>query len=150
MFFSFFFSTRNHSNLKVKACTKWLLTNESLFSDAAILEIQLPTGYSQSKQSVDEYVKRSKITNLKFGLIQARQAVFVFDHVYPRRTCVRFQVDRWHPVANSSAHLLARIYESNRPGTSVLIQLHFSQVIAICDLRLATNSCHSVSNLRTF
>ena len=79
--YRYLYSGRNQSSLDVEACARWLLTNESLFSDLAVMEIDLPTGYLQARQLVDDYVNAGLIPNLKKAHISPRIAVFMFDHV---------------------------------------------------------------------
>jgi hypothetical protein len=93
----YLYSGRNQSSLDVEACARWLLTNESLFSDLAVMEIDLPTGYLQVRQAVDDYVDAGLIPNLKRARISPRIAVFMFDHVSQSIDSSRFSLCSSNP-----------------------------------------------------
>ncbi|XP_064467422.1 CD109 antigen-like [Ornithodoros turicata] len=109
------YSGRNRSHINIKSCAKWKLTRVSPTSGAAVLELDIPTGYMNYRPALDTYVKEGSVPHLRMAKVLPRTAVFMFDHLVSNWTCINFLIQRWYPVANSTRYLKAKVYEYNIP-----------------------------------
>uniref|UniRef100_T1K1D6 Alpha-macroglobulin receptor-binding domain-containing protein n=2 Tax=Tetranychus urticae TaxID=32264 RepID=T1K1D6_TETUR len=106
---------RNNSHINYRACSQWILTEESTSSGMAVLDLTIPTGYIIQQQDLDAYVKSGKVRNLKEAKFSERKALFYFDYLDSNPICVTFTTQRWYPVANMSRFIPARVYDYYAP-----------------------------------
>lgn len=72
---------RNNSHITYRACSQWILTNESDSSGMAVLDLTIPTGYVVLQPELDAYVQSGRVKNLKEARYSERKVVFYFDYV---------------------------------------------------------------------
>ncbi|XP_053203111.1 CD109 antigen-like isoform X2 [Panonychus citri] len=106
---------RNNSHISYRACSQWILSEESSSSGMAVLDLTIPTGYMIQQQDLDAYVKSGKVRNLKEAKYSERKALFYFDYLDSNPVCVTFTAQRWYPVANMSRFIPARVYDYYAP-----------------------------------
>ncbi|XP_054157976.1 CD109 antigen-like, partial [Oppia nitens] len=109
------YSGRNKSRIAIKSCAKWLLTQKRNISGIAVMELTIPTGYWQHKAVIDSYVEKRSVRQLSEAKVLGRSATFMFDYLDHNWNCVDFTIERWHPVANLTRWLKARVYDLYEP-----------------------------------
>uniref|UniRef100_A0A0P4W2L0 Alpha-macroglobulin receptor-binding domain-containing protein n=1 Tax=Scylla olivacea TaxID=85551 RepID=A0A0P4W2L0_SCYOL len=109
------FYGRNNSHLRFTACQRWTYTEESETSGVAVVEMHLPSGYYVMQDDLIRLVQSRKVRNLRWAYRTTTQVKFFFNHLDTERTCVSYEVERWHPVANHSRYNMARVYDLYQP-----------------------------------
>uniref|UniRef100_T1IN02 CD109 antigen n=1 Tax=Strigamia maritima TaxID=126957 RepID=T1IN02_STRMM len=107
------YSGRNASTLHIYSCQRWTYVEESPVSGAAVLELEIPTGYYQYQPILEKIVEnenRGLRKNIRRIKITERKL-----HLDTRFTCLNLNVQRWFPVANLTQYLRARIYDYYAP-----------------------------------
>ncbi|XP_050294787.1 CD109 antigen [Anthonomus grandis grandis] len=127
---------RNQSHITYISCQRWSNLNESDRSGQAVLDVTIPTGYIVQQQDLDAYVMSRRIRNLQRAKYQERKVLFYFDYLDSEDTCVRFTIERWHPVANMSRYLSARVYDYYAPEryNETIINAHSTYMLDICQV----------------
>ena len=72
---------RNKSHINVTACVKWLALDEAPHSGAAVLEVEMPSGYGFVQSDGNEVIKKPKYSFLRDVLIAKNKVVWMFDRV---------------------------------------------------------------------
>ncbi|XP_076035144.1 CD109 antigen-like [Oratosquilla oratoria] len=109
------YSGRNNSRVHITTCSRWTNTEEAETSGLAVTEIHLPSGYYVMQDDLIELVQSGVVRNLRWALRTDTQVKFFFNFLDTEETCVSYEVERWHPVANHSRYNMARIYELYQP-----------------------------------
>ncbi|XP_022255098.1 CD109 antigen-like [Limulus polyphemus] len=109
------FFGQNSSVITFQTCQSWTNLAESHASGLAVLEMDIPTGYTIPQLELDNYVRSGQIKNLRQAKYRNRRVYFYFDYLNSYETCVSFTAHRWHPVANLSRHLEVKIYDYYAP-----------------------------------
>ncbi|XP_043206412.1 CD109 antigen-like [Amphibalanus amphitrite] len=110
---------RNKSIIHVEACYRWVRTEESETSGAAVLEVEMPSGYRIDQHVANANVRRHKRNPnnaLMSGKISPDKIYWFIDRAYSNFTqCFDWTIFRRHLVANYTAYRSARIYEYFAP-----------------------------------
>ncbi|XP_045132663.1 CD109 antigen-like [Portunus trituberculatus] len=109
------FYGRNNSHLRFTACQRWTYTEESETSGVAVVEMHLPSGYYVMQDDLIRLVQSRQVRNLRWAYRTTTQVKFFFNHLDTEETCVSYEVERWHPVANHSRYNMARVYDLYQP-----------------------------------
>ncbi|XP_069981512.1 CD109 antigen [Penaeus vannamei] len=109
------FYGRNNSHLEITTCQKWTDMEEAETSGVAVVEVHLPSGYYVMQDYLIDLVNSRTVRNLRWALRTDTQVKFFFNHLDNEDTCVTYEVERWHPVANHSRYNMARVYDLYQP-----------------------------------
>ncbi|XP_050702984.1 LOW QUALITY PROTEIN: CD109 antigen-like [Eriocheir sinensis] len=109
------FYGRNNSHLRFTACQRWTNLEESETSGVAVVEVHLPSGYYVMQDDLIRLVESRTVRNLRWAYRTSTQVKFFFNNLDSEETCVTYEVERWHPVANHSRYNMARVYDLYQP-----------------------------------
>ncbi|KAK8743475.1 hypothetical protein OTU49_001098 [Cherax quadricarinatus] len=109
------FSGRNNSYLEITTCQRWTYTEEAATSGVAVVEVHLPSGYYVMQDYLIHLVNSRTVRNLRWALRTDTQVKFFFNHLDTNETCLTYEIERWHPVANHSRYNMARVYDLYQP-----------------------------------
>ncbi|XP_076069383.1 CD109 antigen-like [Oratosquilla oratoria] len=105
----------NKSRITTTVCARWVATDLSPTSHAAMVEIEAPTGYMVYQPSGNAFVRRARKTSFP-QIIDAKMTpefnYFQFEHIPSSiMQCFSFDLERWFPAANHTSVRSATIFE---------------------------------------
>ncbi|KAI0235992.1 hypothetical protein LSAT2_013430 [Lamellibrachia satsuma] len=126
---------RNASHMEMTVCARWVRTDIAPTSGAAVLEVDIPTGYHTQKQLLRRHQWTGPIYSLRSRFTK-QKVVLYFEYLNNTRSCWYFTAERWYPVANMTIQNRVRVYSTYEPAlhnttiytTMNLFHLHICQV----------------------
>ncbi|XP_039278846.1 uncharacterized protein LOC120348824 [Nilaparvata lugens] len=114
----------------------WWIRKWPATSGAAVLEVDIPTGYSLVESEAERLSKSGVHPSLRDAKIVDGKTVWFFDHVDRRMRCFNHTVRRWFPVANMTLHRQAIIYEITARETfeQILVNSTPLYILNICEV----------------
>nr|BAR45628.1 macroglobulin complement-related 2 [Niponia nodulosa] len=133
---SVIYKGRNSSQILMRSCQKWTLTNESIASGMAVLEVDIPTGYIIQQQDLDAYVLSQKVRNLRRARYYERKAYFYFEYLDDYLNCLEFTMERWYPVANVTRFVPVKVYDYYAPErfNETMFDMYTLYMLDICQV----------------
>ncbi|GLH03267.1 Uncharacterized protein GBIM_09200 [Gryllus bimaculatus] len=106
-----FYSTfRNKSSITIESCMRWIL-NDPPVSGAAVLELEIPTGYHLLESEAIQIAASRTHPTLRDGRTLEGKTAWYFDYIPQEWTCFNHTIRRWFPVANMTLYRQAMLYE---------------------------------------
>ncbi|XP_066991727.2 CD109 antigen isoform X2 [Anabrus simplex] len=126
---------RNKSVITIQSCMRWT-REDPVMSGAAVLEVDLPTGYYLLESNAVKTVRSSEYINLRDAKTVEGKTIWFFDHVERQWACFNQTVYRWYPVANLTLHRQALLYEAYAREHFVQVLLNSTPlyVLNICEV----------------
>ncbi|XP_042874715.1 CD109 antigen-like [Penaeus japonicus] len=130
---------RNKTLITTTACARWVAEDVSSTSHAAMLEIDMASGYILPQPNANAAVKRNRKTfpELVNSLSTADKIFWQFQFVPSKqRQCFSFSARRRFPVANLTAIRSATIFELFAPEhfESVVINVTSLAALDVCEV----------------
>ncbi|XP_063236923.1 thioester-containing protein 1 allele S1-like [Bacillus rossius redtenbacheri] len=131
----FYPPSRNKSAVTIESCFRWTRRQPPV-SAAAVLEVQLPTGYGLLESEAVALVASGAHPTLRDARSVPGRTIWFFDHIPPDWTCFNHTVRRWFPVANMTQHRQALLYEAHAREhfEQVLVSSTPLYVLSICEV----------------
>ncbi|XP_071127944.1 CD109 antigen-like isoform X2 [Mytilus edulis] len=114
------------NSMKVKTCTRWLLTGAS---GMAVQEIGIPTGFDADVESIGQVAGLKKIEQ------ENRKVIIYFDEITTTPLCVTMESIRTGLVAKTQPSAV-RVYDYYQPDNQVtkFYQSHVLKNSSVCDV----------------
>ncbi|ROT83360.1 hypothetical protein C7M84_023454 [Penaeus vannamei] len=136
---------RNKSICNVEICARWTNLEESPQSSAAVIEVEVPTGYVAYQLDLERSIYRAQMSgnfpSLRdviggHGDTFARKTVWFFDYIPGNTTwCFEYVMKRWYPVANLTRVRMATIYEQYQPERFQMVMLNSTvNTLDVCEV----------------
>ncbi|XP_064122031.1 thioester-containing protein 1 allele S1-like [Macrobrachium nipponense] len=135
-----YLSPRNKTHIRVSVCTRWLATDISPDSHAALLEVDNPSGYFFEIQMANDHaslVRRTKLPQLMNAKSTPKKMFYQFHHIPgDKKVCFDYITERRFPVANHTAVRSATIFEQFAPEhfQTTVINATPLAVLDICEV----------------
>lgn len=140
-----FLPFRNRSIGLVNVCLRWLYLEGAPNSGAAVLDVELPSGYVLFQPEADEIVSESRRVGgatLRHGIgsdnhYHERSAVWFFDSVPgDKDVCVNYTIRRWLAVSNMTQIRRALVYEQYQPEHFQMEMVNATTlyVLSVCEV----------------
>ncbi|CAG2069160.1 unnamed protein product [Timema podura] len=85
-------------------------------SGAAVLEVEIPTGYHLLESEATKIVQSGVHPTLQDARTIEGKTIWFFDHITSEWTCFNHTVQRWFPVANMTLYRQAFLYDAFARG----------------------------------
>ncbi len=96
-----YFHGRNKSEITIKSCFSWTLTEESNTSGMAMLVVDIPSGYIILQPDANKIVRNRAVPEMRDAdVTKPGKTIWYFDHIPAERRCFDHTVRRYYPVAN--------------------------------------------------
>ena len=131
------FHGRNKSEITIKSCFSWTLTEEGSTSGMAMLIVDIPSGYIMLQPDANRIVKRGVIPQLKDAdVLKEGKTIWYFDHIPAEEQCFEHTVRRYYPVANLTRTRQAVIVEPLRPERFFVRTFNATSlyILSICEV----------------
>ncbi|CAB3361002.1 Hypothetical predicted protein [Cloeon dipterum] len=131
----FYSEFRNKSKITIHTCFRWVRPSP-LTSGAAVLEVDLPTGYHMLESDAISLARSGVHPTLREGLTVTGKTIWYFEHITPEWSCFNHSVIRWYPAANISLHRSVFLYEmyARERFVQVLFNSTPLYVLNICEV----------------
>ncbi len=132
-----YFYGRNKSEIAIKSCFSWTLTEESPTSGMAMLVVDIPSGYIMLQPDANRLVKGKVVPELKDAdVTKPGKTIWYFDHVPAYTQCFEHTVRRYYPVANLTRTRQAVIVEPLRPERFFVRTFNATSlyILSICEV----------------
>ena len=131
------FHGRNKSEITIRSCFSWTLTDESPTSGYAMLVVDIPSGYIMLQPDANKIVKRKSVPQLKDAdVLKEGKTIWYFDHIPAYTQCFEHTVRRYYPVANLTRTRQAVIVEPLRPERFFVRTFNATSlyILSICEV----------------
>uniref|UniRef100_A0A1B6EA02 Alpha-2-macroglobulin domain-containing protein n=1 Tax=Clastoptera arizonana TaxID=38151 RepID=A0A1B6EA02_9HEMI len=131
-----YYSTyRNKSIITIQSCLRWVRSLPP-YSSAAVLEMEIPTGYHLLESEAENIAKSGVHPTLRDGKTAEGKTVWFFDKVEQEWSCFNHTIRRWYPVANLTKYRQAILYESTARERFVQVLFNSTPlyVLNICEV----------------
>ncbi|KAI0207911.1 Complement C3 [Lamellibrachia satsuma] len=126
---------RNGSHMEMNICIRWVRTDIAPNSGAAVLEVDIPTGY-HVKWAVLQDHRLDGAVRVMLSKFAYHKVIMGIEFLNNSRNCFFIPAERWHPVANMTIQNKIRVYSKYEPAmhnttlytTYDLFHLHICQV----------------------
>nr|CAD7419107.1 unnamed protein product [Timema poppensis] len=81
-------------------------------SGAAVLEVEIPTGYHLIESEATKIVQSGVLPTLQDARTIEGKTIWFFDHITSEWSCFNHTVRRWFPVANMTLYRQAFLYDA--------------------------------------
>ncbi|XP_068239791.1 CD109 antigen-like [Palaemon carinicauda] len=131
---------RNKTHIRTSICARWLATDISPNSHAALLQVENPSGYFFEIQMANDHashVRRTKIPQLMNAKSTPRKMFYQFHHIPgDKKVCFDYVTERRFPVANHTAVRSATISEQFAPEhfQTTVIDASPLSILDICEV----------------
>uniref|UniRef100_A0A8D8ZM66 Complement C3 n=2 Tax=Cacopsylla melanoneura TaxID=428564 RepID=A0A8D8ZM66_9HEMI len=129
----FYSPRRNKSAITMQSCFRYM-KQFSPVSGAAVLELDLPTGYHLLESQAMDVVKSRAHPTLRDVHTVPGKTIWYFQYISSEWSCFNHTVRRWYPVANLTLVRQALLYESTA-------REHFVQVLVNSTSLYLLNIC---------
>ncbi|XP_014256603.1 CD109 antigen-like [Cimex lectularius] len=131
----YYMEERNKSAIIIEACTRWLRAWPNS-SGAAVLEIDIPSGYQLVESEAERLALYSSHPTLKDARILPSKTIWFFDYIPKEKYCFNHTVRRWFPVANMTLHRQALLFEENKRENFVQVLFNSTPLytLSICEV----------------
>ena len=131
------FHGRNKSEIAIKSCFSWTLTDESPTSGMAMLVVDIPSGYIMLQPDANKLVRSGVVPELKDADVsKPGKTIWYFDNVPAYTQCFEHTVRRYYPVANLTRTRQAVIVEPLRPERFFVRTFNATSlyILSICEV----------------
>ncbi|XP_063851279.1 CD109 antigen-like [Scylla paramamosain] len=132
---------RNKSIITTTVCAKWLATEEGNTSSAALVEVEVPTGYMFLQPHAEERLAAIKMAGhfpeLKNVHTTKTHIFWQFDNIPSHSSqCFSYDVRRWYPAANLTAIRSATVMELFSPEHFEMVMINATPLalLDICEV----------------
>lgn len=132
-----YFHGRNKSEIAIKSCFSWTLTDESATSGMAMLIVDIPSGYIMLQPDANRLVRQRVIPEMRDAdVTKEGKTIWYFDHLPAYTQCFEHTVRRYYPVANLTRTRQAVIVEPLRPERFFVRTFNATSlyILSICEV----------------
>ena len=144
-----YFAGRNKSEITIRSCFEWTLTDESPTSGMAMLVVDIPSGYIMLQPDANKLVRQEHkcpqtpndptciIPQMKDAdVTKPGKTIWYFDHIPAEKKCFTHLVRRYYPVANLTRTRQAVIVEPLRPERFFVRTFNATSlyILSICEV----------------
>ncbi|TRY74425.1 hypothetical protein TCAL_00656 [Tigriopus californicus] len=132
-----YFHGRNKSEITIKSCFGWTLTEESPTSGMAMLVVDIPSGYIILQPDANRIVNSKVIPEMQDAdTTKHGKSIWYFDYIPNVMQCFEHTVRRYYPVANLTRTRQAVIVEPLRPERFFVRTFNATSlyILSICEV----------------
>ncbi|XP_042213944.1 CD109 antigen-like isoform X2 [Homarus americanus] len=132
---------RNKSLITTTVCARWMATEDGIMSSAALIEVEIPTGYMFFQPLADLTVSSIKANG---SFPQLRNVHTTHTHVFwqfdyipsDKKQCFSYDIQRWYPAANLTSIRSATVMELFAPEHFEMVMIDASPLakLDICEV----------------
>ncbi|XP_071531816.1 CD109 antigen-like [Panulirus ornatus] len=132
---------RNKSVITTTVCTRWLATEDGNTSSAALIEVEVPTGYIFFQPLADNAVSSIQSSG---SFPQLRNVHTTHTHIFwqfnhipsDKKQCFSYDIQRWYPAANLTSVRSATVMELFAPEHFEMVMINATPLalLDICEV----------------
>ncbi|XP_069960338.1 CD109 antigen-like [Cherax quadricarinatus] len=132
---------RNKSIITTTVCARWLATEDGHTSSAALMEVEVPTGYMFyqpfAELTVAEIQHKGNFPQLRNVHTTVTHIFWQFDFIPgDKKQCFSYDLQRWYPAANLTAVRSATVMELFAPEHFEMVMINATPLalLDICEV----------------